>query len=136
MTNQVEKTPRQISIDNGEQIVITMIACFVLFEVFVLIVGIINGLGPGIMEVIRWTIMIVSCVNLYKGKNWAKLFLTFGAVLGAFRSVRYVVLVLNNPVFSVFNLSLFLGILILNSVIAWYLLFSGDIDEFMKSLKT
>jgi hypothetical protein len=43
MTDTIEKTPRQKSIENGEQIVITIMAYFVLFEVFTLAVKFING---------------------------------------------------------------------------------------------
>jgi hypothetical protein len=43
--------------------------------------------------------------------------------------------VVEDPVFSAFNLILFLAIAILDSVVAYYLIFSSDIDEFMKSRK-
>jgi hypothetical protein len=135
MTDTIEKTPRQKSIDNGEQIVITIIVCSVLFVVFTLVAKMINGLGITIADVIRLTLTLVSCVDLYRGKNWAKLFLTFNALLGVFVAGRYVFLVLESPVFSVFNLILPLVMAILYALMAYYLIFSGDVDEFMKSRK-
>ncbi|MBL8078388.1 MAG: hypothetical protein JNM55_10540 [Anaerolineales bacterium] len=135
MTDSVQKTPRQISIENGEQIIITIMAYLVLFEVFTLIVKIIIGQFITIVDAIRIILTIVSCVYLYKGRNWAKIFLTLGAMLGVFVGVRYVFLTIVNPVFSAFNLILFLVIAILNSVVAYYLIFSIDVDEFMKSRK-
>ncbi len=135
MKDSVQKTPRQMSIENGEQIVITIMAYFVLFEVFTLVVKIINRQVITIVDVIRIILTIVSCVYLYKGRNWAKIFLTLGAMLGVFVGVRFVLLAIGEPVFSDFNLILFSAMAILDSVAAYYLIFSSDVDAFMKSRK-
>src|SRR5690348_1601916 len=100
MTNTIEKTPRQKSIDNGEQIVITIIVCSVLFVVLALAAKIINGWGIAIADVVRLTLTLVSCVDLYRGRNWAKLFLTFAALLGVFVGIRYVFLEMESSDFS------------------------------------
>jgi hypothetical protein len=135
MTESAQKTPRQISIENGEQIIITIMVYFVLLEVVTLAVKIIIGQFITIIDAIRMTLAIVSCVYLYKGKNWAKIFLTLGAMLGIFGGVRYVIFAIGNPDFLNFNLVLLLVIAIFNSIAAYYLVFSSDVDEFMKSCK-
>lgn len=134
MTETVEKTPRQKSVDNGEQIVITIAVCFVLFEVLGTVVNIKNGQG---VNLIRWILTLVSCFYLYKGKTWAKFILTFGALLGTVAGLFFTLRFLFTEITAFFTYIgiAILGMTIFNSLAAYYLMFSIDVDEFMKSRK-
>jgi hypothetical protein len=134
MTDKVEKTPRQLAVENGEQLVITLSICFVLLEVFGIVFNIKNGQG---VNLIRTILTFIASFYFYKGKPWAKLLLTlgslFGVLLGVFTVFR--LLLTGNPVLFTFNGIVFVGLTLFNCIAAYYLIFSGDIDEFMKSRK-
>jgi hypothetical protein len=134
MTDKVEKTPRQLAVENGEQLVITLSICFVLLEVFGIVFNIKNGQD---VNFIRTILTLVTSFYFYKGKPWAKFLLTlgslFGVLLGVFTVFRF--LLTGNPVLFTFNGIVFVGLTLFNCIAAYYLIFSGDIDEFMKSRK-
>jgi hypothetical protein len=134
MTDTVEKTPRQRAIENGEQLVITLSICFVLLEVFGIVFNIKNGQD---VNLIRTILTFVACFYFYQGKTWAKFLLTlgslFGVLLGVFTVLR--LLLTGNAVLVTFNGIVFLGSTLFSCIAAYYLIFSGDIDEFMKSRK-
>ena len=135
MTDSIQKSPRQISIENGEQIVIIVIVYFALLEISGLIINLLNENAITVVDLIRWAITIVSCVQLYKGNYWAKLFLILSAGLQVITGVRTMFLAIMTPNFSVPLLIIFLILTIFNAVVAYYLLFSIDVDEFLKSHK-
>jgi hypothetical protein len=68
MTDTLQKTPREKSIEKGRQIVVALIAYFILNEIFSLIIKLLSGQAIAV-DIIRFAITIVICVYLYKGQN-------------------------------------------------------------------
>src|SRR5689334_1652240 len=83
MTDSLQKTPREKSIEKGKQIIVALIAYFMLNDILSTIIKLLSGQAIAV-DIIRFAITIVMCIYLYKGQNWAKLFLSFGASLWLF----------------------------------------------------
>jgi hypothetical protein len=134
MTDTNEKTPIQLAVENGEQLVIILSVCFVLFELFGVVMNIKNGQG---VNLIRMILTFVSCFYLYKGKPWAKFLLTLGSLWGVLLGVFTVfnLLLTDASLLFTFNGIVFMGLTLFSCIAAYHLIFSGDIDEFMKSSK-
>ncbi len=134
MTNTLQKTPREGSIEKGKQIVIALIVYFILNEIFSLIIKLLSGQAITV-DTIRFGLTIVLCVYLYKGQNWAKLLLSFGATLWLFISIYLLYLQWSVPTISNFYFVLFFILTVLQGTAAYLLIFSNDVDEFFKSRK-
>jgi hypothetical protein len=135
MTDTLQKTPKEISVEKGEQIIIALITYFLLVEILTFLIKILNGQAITVVSIIRFILTIVACVYLYKGQNWAKLLLTLGTSLGVFTGAYFVFIALKNPAFSSFYLFILLAMTILNAVAAYFLIYSTNVDEFLKSRK-
>jgi uncharacterized membrane protein (DUF373 family) len=133
MANTLQRTPRELAAETGKKIVVAIITYFVFAEVFTLVVNLVYQQAIPITGIIRFAITIVSCVFLYKGHNWAKLLLAFGATMGIFTGLYAVYSVINNPSFFVFATALFMTIF--SGLTAYFLIFSSEVSEFFDSRK-
>jgi hypothetical protein len=88
-----------------------------------------------IIDLIRISITTVSCIYLYKGRNWAKLILGISASLELFVYLYSLYRMITNPSASFAAFVAILSFTILSALAAYYLLFSGDVEEFIKSRK-
>lgn len=135
MTNSIQKTPREQSIEKGKNIVVAVIILFVLLEGFGLILQIADQNPISFVDLVRISITFVSCIYLYKGRNWAKLFLGISAGLELFVYLFALYQLIATPSASVAAFIALLSFIILSALAAYYLLFSSDVDEFLKSRK-
>jgi hypothetical protein len=133
MASTLQKTPRELATETGKKIVVAIIVYLVFAQVFTFIVTLISRQAIPITGIIRFAATVISCVFLYKGHNWAKLLLSFGATIGTFTGIYTVYLVINNPSFFVFATVLFMTIL--SALSAYFLIFSSDVSEFLDSQK-
>lgn len=135
MTDHLQKTPRERSIQEGRQIVIALMAYFIMVEIFTLVITLFNGQYITVVSIIRFLLTLVTVVYLYKGKNWAKLLLSLGAVLGFFGLAYAIFLQLKSPTISIFNFLFVSIVTVLQGLAAYLLIFSSAVEEFVKSRK-
>ncbi len=133
MTNPTPKTPREMSVEKGKDIVIGLIVLFILLEILGLILKAIDGRLISIVDVIRVVITTTCCIYLYEGRKWAKLFLALSMSLGTFVYIYTLYRVMILPSASVSDSLPILLLTILSAVAAYYLIFSNDVDEFLNS---
>ncbi len=133
MTNPAQKTPREMSIEKGKDIVIGIIVLFILLEILGLILKVIDGRLITVVDVFRITITTICCIYLYEGRKWEKLLLALSMSLGIFVYIYTLYRVIILPSASVSDFIPILLLTILNMTAAYYLIFSSDVDEFLKS---
>jgi len=135
MTNSTQKTPRALSIEQGKDSVIAIIVVLILLEVLGLILKFAEPRFISIVDVVRISVTTVSCVYLYKGRGLAKLYLALSASLGLFYYLYSLYRVITIPSAGFAGFVVILGLTTLCAFAVYYLLFSGDVDEFLKSRK-
>ena len=133
MNNTLHKSSKEISNEKGKKIVIAIILYFVFFELLIDILNILNGQGLSIVSLIRFVITIIFCTFFYKGHNWAKVLLAFGAFIGIFSGIYTLYLIINNSDATLFNFISTLLLTILSGLVTYCLIFSSDIYSFMVS---
>ncbi|HMB24431.1 MAG TPA: hypothetical protein VKP08_16425 [Anaerolineales bacterium] len=134
MTDTLQKTPREKSIKTGKRILVALVIYFILDAIFSLIFRLVSG-QVMVGSAIRFVLTIVTSVYLFKGQNWARLLLSLGASLGLLLAVYVVYSQLRTPTTSLFNFIFLLILAILQGTAAYLLIFSTDIDEFLRSRK-
>ena len=135
MAETLQKTPREISIEKGKKNIVTLVVIFILLEVLLFVVKVLNAQPITFSNIVRFLLTTVAGVYLYKGQKWAKLLLTLGSSLGVLVGVYTLFLAWRNPSYS----DLFLVILMIPTafyaIAAYNLIFSIDIDEYLKILQ-
>ncbi len=134
MTDILQKTPREKSIKTGKQILIALVIYFIIDAIFSIIFRLVSG-QIIIGSIIRFVLTIVTSVYLFKGKNWARLLFSLGASLGLFMAIYTVYTQLRTPTTAIFNFIFLLILTILQGTAAYLLIFSTDVDEFLRSRK-
>lgn len=135
MTKQVQKTPMELSIEKGKRIIVAITIYLVLMEVITFILIPPRGArlisSPG-----RWLITLVLCVQLYRGKNWARVMLAFGLGVGTLFGVYgiYQAFILPYATFLGFMFIL-VGVTFPSAISTYLLIISSDIDEYITSRK-
>jgi len=133
--NPSPKTPRELSIEKGKDIVIGLIVFLVLLEAAGLFIKIRIGEEISIIDAVRITFKIILCVYFYKGHNWAKTLLAFFTGIG---TIIYTAALFRAIAASVTSLSYFAAILLMvvaTAISVYFLIFSADVDEFLNSQK-
>ena len=85
MADDLQKTPRELSVQKGEQITVAVIVYFLVLEVMTLAIEFTSGQAITAVDAFRFSLTVLSGFFLYKGKNWARLLLTLSAGLLVFR---------------------------------------------------
>ena len=133
--NSPLKTQREISIEKGKDIVIGLILFLVLLEGVGLFLKINAGELISIVDAVRITSKIILCFYFYKGNNWAKTLLAF---FTGFGTIVYTAALCRAIAASITSLSYFVANLLMvatTAISVYYLIFSIDVDEFLKSQK-
>ena len=135
MSDTLSKTPREISIEKGKNIVVTIVVLFIFFEVILSVIKILNGQPITFPNLVRFLLTIVAGIYLYKGRNWARLLLAFGSTVGAFFGVYAVFLAWKNAAMPALLFSFLVTMTAFYALAAYNLIFANDIDEYLRSLK-
>ena len=135
MTEKIEKTPKELSIEKAEGIVIAIGIYLIFFDVISLL------MLPGnrrtaflFTHLIQWLITFGLCFLLYRGKRWARMLLAFLLVLSTLFSIYTIYrLIVSSPQSFWIIMYMLVFLVIPYGLFAYLLLFSSDIDELIRS---